>query len=69
MTCECRVCKYGRDVQHQLSFLTKAQTEFFEDMYDQLMHAEFDRDYYSCIVKGTWPQSEEILAQYRSQSS
>ncbi len=64
--CNCRVCTYGREVQEQLAKLPDEQRTFFEDMYDRLIGEEDQSNYYQAIVDGSWPQSEEILARYRS---
>lgn len=66
MTCQCDVCYYSRQVNKQIQKLEDPDArEFFLNMYDMLIHAEFDKDYYKAIVKNEWPQANEILAKYR----
>lgn len=66
MTCQCDVCYYSRQVNEQIQKLEDPDArEFFLNMYDMLIHAEFDKDYYKAIVKNEWPQADEILAKYR----
>lgn len=65
MTCECRVCEYGREVEAHLVHLGKNDRAFFEAMYERLCNVEDERDYYDAIVKNKWPTSEEILKRYR----
>lgn len=38
--------------------LLKAAIITFSELWS---NAEFDRDYYKCIVDGSWPSAEEIL--------
>ena len=66
MSCQCDVCYYSRQVNAQVQKLEDPDArEFFLNMYDMLIHAEFDKDYYKAIVKNEWPQADEILAKYR----
>lgn len=62
MSCNCRVCVYAREVQKHLNDLPKKHAEFFEDMYNQLVHTEMDRDVNQAIIDGTWPSADEQLA-------
>lgn len=45
MTCECRVCRYSREVDEHLAALPEPHRAFFADMYERLCHAEFDNDW------------------------
>ncbi|MBW2106611.1 MAG: hypothetical protein JRI26_11490 [Deltaproteobacteria bacterium] len=65
MTCECKVCEYGKLVEQNINILPEPQRKFFNDMYSNLAHAEEDRDYYKAIVKGTWPNADGIIALMR----
>lgn len=66
MACDCRLCRYGREVQAHLNALPEKQAEFFEDMYMQLMTAELDRDVNQAVINGTWPSADEQIAWARA---
>lgn len=54
----CRVQK-SRQV---LSFYGLKQTEkLLEDLYDAAEHAEFDNQYLTAILDGSWPDARQIL--------
>lgn len=51
--CECRVCVYGqkvRDLIHRTADAT--DKALIEELYDNLIHAEDDRDYHSIKNEG-----------------
>lgn len=64
--CECKLCLRTRKFEEELDKIPAELREFWLKLYDDLNHAEMDRDYYKCIVDGSWPSSEEILASYRN---
>lgn len=51
--CECRVCQYGKVVR-DLIHRTKddADKKLIEELYDNLIHAEDDRDFYLTCSEG-----------------
>ena len=51
--CECRVCLYGRRIR-DLIYRTPdaADKALIEELYDNLIHAEDDRDYYRILNDG-----------------
>ena len=63
MKCSCEVCKYGKEVQKQLSLLPKESKLFFEGMYDRLQEVENDLDIVNSILDGTWPSAKIHLEQ------
>lgn len=52
-TCECRVCLYGKKIR-DLMYRTKSQADkaLIEELYDNLIHVEDDRDYHSILNEG-----------------
>lgn len=69
MACQCDVCYYSRQVNERIQKLEDEDTrEFFLNMYDMLIHAEFDRDYYRAVVKNEWPDADKILAKHRNKN-
>lgn len=61
VSCECRVCEYGRLFQKNLDELSDSQREFWLDMYDNLAFAEDEVAYYKSILDGKWPNARGIL--------
>lgn len=51
--CECSVCLYGRKIR-DLIYRTQdpADKALIEELYDNLVHAEDDRDYHSILNEG-----------------
>ena len=52
-SCECRVCQYGkkiRDLIHRTP--DAADKKLIEELYDNLIHAEDDRDFYLTVSQG-----------------
>jgi len=44
--CNCKVCKYGREVRKNIDKIkSKKRKDFFEDMYSRLCNAENDYDF------------------------
>ena len=64
--CECEVCYFSRLVNEQIQKLEDPEAQnFFLNLYDMVVHAEMDRDYYKAIVEGVWPNADEIIAKHR----
>ena len=64
--CECEVCQLSRKVHEKLELLPEDQRAFWEEMYDALVHAEFDRDYYRSVIDGSWPNSDLVIERVRT---
>ena len=68
--CECDVCHFSRLVNAQIQKLEDEDAQnFFLNMYDMLIHTEFDRDYYKAIIDGTWPEADKMIMKYRNKRS
>ena len=66
--CDCDVCYYARQVNLYINKIEDEDVQnFFMNMYDMLIHAEMDKDYYQAIVKNQWPDSDRILKKYRKE--
>ncbi len=65
--CECDVCHFSRLVNAHIQKLEDEDAQnFFMNMYDMLIHAEFDRDYYKAVIDGTWPEADTLIQKYRN---
>lgn len=68
--CECRICQQHKELVKHLASVGDAGLNeavvFFERIYEDLTHAELDRDVNQAIINGSWPSSEEILAGFRT---
>lgn len=64
--CECEVCQLSRKVSKKLDLLPEDQRTFWEEMYDALVHAEFDRDYYRSVIDGSWPNADLVIERVRT---
>lgn len=51
MTCDCRVCRYGREVEAHLAAIPEPHRAFFADMYESLCMTEMDLDMYRAKVE------------------
>ena len=60
--CKCDLCKMHRKIK---AVIEKKDYQEMADLIFELdelwENAEFDRDYYKCIIDGCWPQATEIL--------
>jgi len=60
--CDCRICRRSKDL---VRVLEKDNIDFVKaylrSIFTELMCAEFDLDYYRCILDGSWPSAERIL--------
>ena len=60
--CDCRICRRSKDL---LKVLESDSIEFvkayLKETFTELMTAEFDLDYYKCILDGSWTSAERIL--------
>lgn len=53
MKCKCPVCEYGRKVQDLIHRTPEPKDRaLIEELYDNLIHAEDDRDYYRVLHDG-----------------
>jgi hypothetical protein len=64
--CQCNVCKRGAVVYARLQLLPKDQREFWENLYDELLHVELDRDVNAAIIDGSWTDADAWIAQRRA---
>ena len=66
MSCECKICQRHKEfIKHLVHIDNADAVVFFQGIYEDLTHAELDRDVSQAIVNGTWPSSEEILSGFR----
>lgn len=60
--CKCDFCEMSRKTSFAIE---KRDVDKLIDLVKELRNlwifADFDREYYQCILNGSWPQSEEIL--------
>ena len=64
--CECEICVRSRSFNVIVEALPAEHQEYFRVMYDHLLEAEHERDYYKVIVDGTWPNADEVIKHIRS---
>jgi hypothetical protein len=63
--CECELCQYIREFEKHLEHVPDEHKEFFNNLLEMYLDVDMDKDYYRCIVEGSWPTADEIIAQYR----
>lgn len=62
LTCECALCAHARDFDAYIQRVTDPDAnKFFTDLYERYESTDFDRDYYQCIIDGSWPGADEII--------
>lgn len=60
--CDCKVCLYGRVVKGLLDRQTSSRDrKLVNDLYDRLIHAEDDRDYWRIHYHGGFEAVEKSL--------
>lgn len=65
MTCSCDVCKQSITFREHLDRIPAELHEYFQELYDVLIHAQFDNDYYKAIIDGSWPEADLIIDRAR----
>ena len=61
MTCECGVCTKIKRWRAALQIDTPEKEAAFGEMMGEWEAEATDADYYQAIMKGTWPNAEELL--------
>ena len=67
MPCNCAVCSRYTELQERLLLIPTEHRDFVFALYDDLVNAQNDLSHANAIIKGTWPQADEIIAYVRSQ--
>lgn len=49
--CDCKVCRYGAEVDAHLAAIPEEHRAFFANMYERLCMAEMDVDWYRAKVE------------------
>lgn len=58
--CKCATCGYGHRVSDFVQRMkADADKAFIRDIYDRMIHAEDDAEYWEMKAKGTWPGDTE----------
>lgn len=45
--------------------IPEADRDWWEHIYEQLLHTELDRDWALSIIEGSWPDADEIIKNQR----
>ena len=59
--CDCQVCQQGREFKRRLELVPEPERPYWNDLYETLIHAEMDRDWYRAIFDGSWPDARRML--------
>lgn len=59
--CQCKGCLIYQEYNKHKQLIPESSRKFFDRIMDNLLEAEEDRDYYKCILDGSWPTAKEIL--------
>lgn len=63
--CSCNACmEYSKFIRN-MDLVPHEVRPYFENLYEKMVVAQHDSDYYKAIVKGTWPNSDDIIASHR----
>lgn len=66
MSCTCQICQRDSVFAERIQQIPVQHRPYFTDIYVALEHAEMDVDYLGCIIDGTWPSADDIIALRRS---
>ena len=62
IVCNCKICHRHREfIRHLVSIGNDDAVVFFEGIYEDLTHAEMDRDVNQAIINGSWPSADERI--------
>lgn len=60
--CTCAVCVRDNEYREMIGRVTDPEaSQFFTKLFDDFRSVEFDFDYYSAILNGTWPNAVSLL--------
>lgn len=65
MACDCKLCKRTGQFKTVLERAPEQDKKFWNEIYNALFHSEADRDYYKCVVDGSWPTADEVIISHR----
>lgn len=66
MTCQCDFCKRSRRIALARIGLSDEAKQLIDDLHNELVHAELDRDVHKAVIEGTWPGADEIIKHTRT---
>lgn len=64
--CNCDVCKDISIFHTHLAQIPESEREYFDSLYERILELEMDNDYYRCLVDGTWPEADRVIATRRA---
>ena len=65
MICKCHICERYRGITGWIIPLPLPTRTHAEKLLSDLINTEEDRDYYRCLVDGSWPKADEIIQRIR----
>ncbi len=67
--CDCAGCKRNKEFKKHIALMKEFglnyAAEFFEGVYNDLCHVEFDNDVNKAIIAGTWTDADKLIEQAR----
>ena len=62
LNCKCNTCGLGRRISQVVERRDPEEmADMIKELSSHLIMAQFDLDYFQAIIRGIWPNSEEIL--------
>lgn len=62
--CRCDLCRRHRHIRATIKSGAREELcKLIDELSDQLLEVEDDRDYYAAILDGSWPSAVELLQQ------
>ena len=66
MACNCTFCQRERRIDELRGGMPPLIRALIEDLHNELVHAELDRDVHKAVIDGTWPSADSIIKHARS---
>lgn len=63
--CECSICQQITEFYKYLETVPNDSKPYFLDLYDALIEASSDLEYYKSIIDGSWPNADEVIERFR----
>lgn len=64
-SCDCSLCIRSRRFREVLARVPYQDRNYWENMYDHLYHVEADLEYFKAVVKGNWPDADDVIKSHR----
>ena len=61
MSCACKLCQRNAEVEQRLAKLPASERDYWEGIYELLLHVEMDLNHHQALVDGSWPDADLVI--------